>query len=206
MTRTTNHVGVLFVCLLFAFCTASASWPLFAHPNNNTFTDCDVEHIACEAVRAAASYFFLLRGGRGLASPEHNIRLNVASTLVLCCRAPTLTCATTFFCFRFFFFFFLRAPAGAITTAPQSMNPPPAPPFSLPPLLDTRVTPPPAAPLRPPISAYVMLLHASAYDSIDIRQHTSAYVGICTRVTPPAAAAASCFCIRPHTSAYVTRC
>jgi hypothetical protein len=66
MTRTTNHVGVLFVCLLFALCTASASWPLFAHPNNNTFTDCDVEHIACEAVHAAASYFFCLEDAEDL--------------------------------------------------------------------------------------------------------------------------------------------
>ncbi len=51
----------------------------------------------------------------------------------------------------------------------------------------------------------VSIRHASAYDSIDMHQQTCAYVSIDTRVTPPAAAAVSCFCIRPHTSAYAIR-
>ncbi len=56
-------------------------------------------------------------------------------------------------------------------------------------------------------TAYVSIRqHTSAYDSINIRQYLSAYVSKDTRVTPAAAAVASCLCIRPHTSACVIGC
>ncbi len=51
--------------------------------------------------------------------------------------------------------------------------------------------------LWPPLSAYVSIRQHTSY--VRIRQHTL----LDTRVTPAAAAAASCFCIRLHTSAYV---